>query len=205
MKPKLDHVLEAFNIVEGPEKIEGWCQLEKARGLVRLIQLHKPQIIVELGVFGGRSLLPMAAAAEEYGGKVVGIDPWMKGPCLEGSNSPENSKWWAELDLEAVYQSYLHHLNRFGLSNVVTIRDTDEFAVGTFADGSIDFWHSDGNHASEPGFRYMDMWIPKVRPGGIICWDDVNWIEAAEVVARLNRELVLLEDHTTWAVYRKPV
>jgi predicted O-methyltransferase YrrM len=38
------------------EKIEGWCTREKADKLIQLVKESNPKLVVELGVFGGRSI-----------------------------------------------------------------------------------------------------------------------------------------------------
>ena len=39
-----------------------------------LVQIHKPDVIVECGVLDGYSLFAMGEVAETYGGKTYGID-----------------------------------------------------------------------------------------------------------------------------------
>ena len=58
-------------------QLEGWCSEDKAGILIDLIVKYKPQVIVEVGVWGGKSLVPMANALRANGsGKIYGIDPW---------------------------------------------------------------------------------------------------------------------------------
>jgi len=40
----------------------GWCSPEKAQHLVDLVLETKPQVCVDIGTFGGRSLFPVASA-----------------------------------------------------------------------------------------------------------------------------------------------
>jgi predicted O-methyltransferase YrrM len=58
-------------------QLPGWCTKEKAYTLASLVIGTRPAVIVEVGVFGGRSFLPMALALKELGkGMAIGIDPW---------------------------------------------------------------------------------------------------------------------------------
>src|SRR5271155_2865720 len=43
-------------------QLEGWCSDLKATTLVDLVLKVRPQVIVEIGVWGGKSLVPMACA-----------------------------------------------------------------------------------------------------------------------------------------------
>jgi hypothetical protein len=59
--------------------LEGWCSKEKACAFIDLVLQEKPQTCVEIGVFGGKSLLPVAMALKSLGqGIVIGVDPWDK-------------------------------------------------------------------------------------------------------------------------------
>jgi len=64
-------------VQENLKSIEGWCSLEKATKLINCIADIKPDLCVEIGVFGGSSFIPQALAIKENGkGEIVGIDPW---------------------------------------------------------------------------------------------------------------------------------
>src|SRR5271170_6961170 len=57
--------------------LDGWATSEKGCTLAALVLANKPKLVVEIGVFAGRSLLPMALALKANGsGKVIGIDPY---------------------------------------------------------------------------------------------------------------------------------
>ena len=87
-------------------ELQGWCTPEKARGMMDLIYEVKPQICVEIGVFGGASIYPTASALKFLKqGKVYAIDPWVNSYCLDGYASDDpNYQWWSRVDL-----NYIHH------------------------------------------------------------------------------------------------
>ena len=67
-------------------QLEGWCSEQKASILVELVLKTRPEKIVEIGVFGGKSLVPMACALKENGsGKIYGIDPWSSAESVVGA------------------------------------------------------------------------------------------------------------------------
>ena len=49
------------------DELEGWCAKDKAATLIDLVLMLKPKIVVEIGVFGGKSLVPIAYALQETG------------------------------------------------------------------------------------------------------------------------------------------
>lgn len=182
----------------------GWCGLEKAEHLALLTLDAHPDLIVEIGVFGGKSLIPLALAAKQYGGKVVGIDPWMAGAALEGTNGEDNDKWWASLDYERVFSTCINDIQRFGVSENVTImRCMDVDAIRTFLPESIGILHVDGNHSPEVSRRYIEQWGPLVKKGGYLIMDDTDWPSQAETVKLIESRFTLINSFPSWAVYRK--
>ena len=72
-------------------KLPGWCTPEKAKRLAELA--FGAELAVELGVFGGRSLVAIALGIKwgprpEHG-YVDGIDPYTPAAALEGKNDPQ--------------------------------------------------------------------------------------------------------------------
>ena len=78
------------------KSLPGWCTPEKAQRLFDLVIESNSQITCELGVFGGRSFIPLALAHKQKGtGFALGIDAWKKEASLEGTNSLENNEYWS--------------------------------------------------------------------------------------------------------------
>jgi len=192
------------DLVRRTQELQGWCPLEKAVALSDLVVEAKPESIVEIGVYGGRSAVPMALAAQTYGGVVHGVDPWSHAAALEGDVGSENAEWWGKLDLEAIYRGFLDGLCRFGVQDTVRVhRMTDTAALPLFADGSIGLLHVDGNHSAEVSMRYVEQWGPKVAPGGYLVMDDIDWATQADTVAFIERTYAPVRKESSWAIYRK--
>lgn len=49
-------------------------------------------------------------------------------------------------------------------------------------DGSLDFVFIDGDHTYESAKRDIELWYPKVRPGGLVSGHDYFWIENYRLV-----------------------
>lgn len=193
----------------GPDRIKatqllpGWCPLEKAEYLAGLVHQTKSACIVEIGVFGGRSLVPMALAAREHGGVVWGIDPWTATAAVEGTNSAANDEWWSALDYEAIHRGFLAALGLFGVAgNTRILRMTDTEALPRFTTGQIDLLHVDGNHSPEVSMRYIRQWGPKLAPRAHLVMDDIDWPTQRDTVAELRRGYDTIREEKTWAVYR---
>jgi hypothetical protein len=153
----------------------GWCTLEKAMAMAGLILGVKPAVVVELGVFGGKSLIPQALALQSLGsGVIYGIDPWENAACVEGENDKANDEWWQGVPLQQVFESCQELMRRFELSNCHLLRQRSERVATTFGD-EIAVLHVDGNHSELASCRDVELWLPKVRPGGFVWADDANW------------------------------
>lgn len=191
----------------------GWCRVEKAWRLAEIIIENKLETIIEIGIFGGRSIVPMALAVREQGkGCVFGIDPWDNKYALEGDNGKEQEEWWAKLDMEAIRESFESHANKHKLWEWLKWSRFGSVEITPFfKDGSWDMVHLDGDHAEVTSCRDVRLWVPKVRPGGFLVMDDVNWPTQAKAVAMLTQELGMgfieqheYEDGQAWGLYYKP-
>jgi len=182
----------------------GWCLFDKAESLTQLMLDAAPAVAVEIGVYGGKSLIPIGLAAKQYGGRVYGIDPWTNAACLEGTNDPANDEWWGTLDIELIYRSAAAAVLDFNLAATVELlRMTDVDALPRFEDGSIGVLHVDGNHSPEVSRRYIEQWGPKIKQGGYLIMDDTDWPSQAETVKLIESQYQRVKVAPSWAIYRK--
>lgn len=183
-----------------PFVLDGWCDVEKAQALASIIIGLRPKVTVEIGVFGGRSLIPMGMAHSLVGGYVLGIDPWAKGASLEGMDGA-NKEWWGAVDHEAIYQSFLRAANREIAQGYIQVaRNTSDNAIES-TPSVIDLLHVDGNHSAQ-AVKDVDNYATRIRPGGILVMDDIEW--ASEATARVTAlEFNFLYTLGTGAVFQK--
>lgn len=152
--------------------LAGWCAMSKATDLAATVLALRPNTVVEIGVFGGRSLIPMAMACHAVGaGKVIGIDPWSQQASAEGYEG-KNKEWWGALNHEGVYQHFLTAVDSLGLRDRVEIirAKSDDAAPPS----CIDLLHVDGQHTDQ-ALRDVERFAPKVRIGGFVFTDDDDW------------------------------
>lgn len=185
-------------IVAALPTLHGWCSPEKARKLASYVRAEKPEVVVEIGVFGGSSLIPQVLALEfNKAGMAYGIDPWSREAALEEMVSPENRKWWSEVDIESIYRHCQNALERFGVENrCELIRDKAENVVERFADESIGLLHIDGNHSEALSYKDATLYLPKVKPGGVVFFDDIWWQDGGDD-ATTRRAILYLGEHCT--------
>lgn len=185
------------------DQLEGWCSKLKASMLMDLIFTYKPKVVVEVGVFGGKSFIPMAQALGLTGGMIYGIDPWKNAESAVGMED-ENFEYWEKLDHEMILNGFLKKINEFKLENQISI------IRATSADAepiqNIDLIHIDGNHSEETSYFDVLKWVPLVRSGGIIIFDDLDWDTTQKAVAWLDENctrITQVQDINIWGIWVK--
>lgn len=159
-----------------PVRLEGWMDADRGIELTELILEHKPEVVVEIGVFGGRSLICQALALREIGrGIIYGIDPWKTEAATEGE-SDANAKWWTKnVNLHDIHRGAMEAIWRLGLEEwAVIIRAKSQHVPMLFA-GGLDWVTLDGNHSETASCRDVLMYAPMLNKGARVYMDDCDW------------------------------
>lgn len=189
---------------------DGWCTKQKASILIDIILASKPKTIVEIGVWGGKSLIPMAHALKVFGGKIYGIDPWSNDASVEGVMHEGSRYFWATVNHEDVMRKLIDYVKTFELQNQVELIRASSKDAPIIE--NIDVLHIDGNHSEITSYLDVTKWVPHVRSGGWIIFDDMNWTESGHVttskaVQYLNEhchKLAEINDICLWGIWYKP-
>jgi predicted O-methyltransferase YrrM len=194
--------------------VEGWCTLHKAMRLYELAARPGVEIAVEIGIFGGKSLLPIAAAFKRKGtGRIYGIEPWDNAIAIETKTNPENDKWWSEVDLVAIKRGFLEKVTQQRIEEYVKILELPSdagilvFQSNRF-NGKIDLVHIDGAHSPEQSVFDVTYWHRLCRSGAHIVLDDINWLSVRLAFEYLRDVSDLIETSTNdedghFAIFQK--
>jgi hypothetical protein len=177
------------SIAQMLNRVPGWCSIDKATDLAEVILERKPKVIVESGIFGGRSLFAMAMVLRANGGGVVwGVDPWTVEAAHEGEKDKANIDWWEKnVQLEEIYRQFVQNTLDFGLlPHINWIRAKGEVAAGVFAPRSIEFFHLDSNHSELISCREVETWAPKMADHSIWIMDDTDWSTQAKAIQKIR-------------------
>jgi predicted O-methyltransferase YrrM len=188
--------------------IHGWCTIEKANKLMELVKICKPKLSVELGVFGGRSLLPIALMSKKMNrrSRVIGIDAWSVNASLEGTNAKENDEWWANINYTDMFNYTKSVMIENNVNDIVELwKESSKNTAIKFEDKSIDLLHQDSNHSEEVTCVEVELYWNKVNDGGYWIFDDTNWPTTQKA-----QDLLLSKGYTEyynhndeWKVYLK--
>lgn len=154
--------------------LKGWCPPEKAQALAAMVVTLRPEVVVELGVWTGASLIPMALAVKQNGvGSVLGIDPWSSQASIEGQVKAEDQQFWSNASMHEVeFNRFMGNLDKYGLHDVVRIARKRSNDV--VPPEKIGLLHIDGNHGPQ-AVMDVNRFAPKVVFGGLVVMDDLNW------------------------------
>jgi predicted O-methyltransferase YrrM len=197
-------------ILEAEAKLSGWCTREKALMLARIVLEERPKICVEIGVFGGRSLMPCAAALRHNGeGEIYGIEAWSPNVATENATNEVNDDWWTKVDFPGIKRAFYQFAAAANLTAQVRLIEAPSRRAAGLFDG-IDFLHIDGSHSMINAAEDVILFVRKVRSGGIVVFDDINWkttAPARELLREMCETVMTLKDPETdvevCAVFRR--
>lgn len=168
---------EAYKRVERAlsyPRMWGWCNPEKNRYLFDLVVDTKPSIVVEMGVYGGKSLCSLAAASLVHPCRVIAVDAWDRSVMSNVLTPPE----WDQAHLDMVYKDFTDAFEFAELNGTFTLMKLPSVPASVkFGPSSIDIFHLDGSHAEEDCLADYFVWAPKIKSGGYLIIDDANFNE----------------------------
>jgi hypothetical protein len=196
---------------------DGWCTPDKAIKIIEICLQPDVNRCVEIGVFTGRSLIPAAIALKQKGsrdhpfgrvfGTIMGIDPYDAKTQVDGFETyPEHFKWGLNVPWNEFHKRTLDHIERLGLSHHCgLVRMASADASGFFPRESLDYVHIDGNHSAARSYEDAVLWYDRLRVGGYLIFDDVNWETTQAAVHFLDTrcETVFKSSPDWWTIYRR--
>lgn len=167
------------------DDLPGWCTPEKAAAVADIVARHERPTYVEVGVFGGRCILSVAASVAR--GRFIAVDPWDT-CCAVSEQSEADSKWWGDVDLkhvklqyesklDFVRQEYLSRTNAYASTYVMTSLAAAQKCLADFV--LPDVVYIDGNHSFSHCFDDLNAWVELLnftslaKPTLIV--DDLDW------------------------------
>lgn len=143
-----------FNQISEPQK----------KTLQKLCYEVKAKKILEVGSWVGESTSALAEHAMQNDGFVVSVDWWKGNPGTEIFNVAQTK------DVFTIYRNNLTELDLMDV--VVPVMSTSANAAEFIADNHFDLIFIDADHRYSYVKEDIKLWLPKVRPGGILCGHD---------------------------------
>ena len=164
-------------------------------------------LIVEIGVYNGCFLLPITCMNNNK--KTFGIDPYTT--YVQGDIVNQQIKQTADtittnqIFLDQVYERLMLNIKKNNL-NIEIIKDYSENVYDKFENNSIDILRIDGNHDTKFVFKDLQLYITKIKTGGIILMDDTDWSSVENAMAiflNANKNITLECREKEFCVLRK--
>ena len=185
--------------------VGGWCSEEKQGWLMETILSRKLEKIIEIGVWEGKSLLPMAKACQMQGfGSVVAIDAYKVSKLLENGGDEHPSYYAA--DQRHNENQFKNWIIRSGLKDFVVYDGPKESldAAEDYEPETFDMIHIDANHSEINTLQDFYTWYPLLKKGGVLVLDDTDrssTIKLREQATKLCSEILV--DYGQWMGLQK--
>jgi hypothetical protein len=140
-----------------------------------------PRTIVEVGVYEGANARRLRHIFKPE--RMWLVDPW----AVTKTTGRYNEKYLGAGAWDALFEKIC---KEFALPQVQVCRALSEQAAPMIEDESIDLVYIDGDHRLEFIRRDIELWLPKIRKGGILAGHDFSGISRRNTHNRV-REAVL--------------
>jgi SAM-dependent methyltransferase len=165
-----------------------WCNVPgffNFWGFYNLVanRLKDGDIVCEVGVWMGRSIIYLAQLLKRQGKKVrlFAVDSF-QGEANQPAHAEEVAKHGGNFRAE-----FEANIRRCGVDDCIQIIESDSaLAAARFLDGMLAFCFIDAAHDYESVKRDVSAWLPKVKPDGIFAGHDAQY----EPVERAVKELI---------------
>lgn len=196
-------------IYQAHDSITGWCSVEKMEAMVGIVFATRPLVSLEIGVWAGKSLIPVAMAHKKVKcGKAIAVDPWKASESVIGQISEADSKWWNNQPMhDQIHKAFLEKAKEFDVLNWIDVKrmPSDRYTPTE----KIGLLMIDGNHGQQ-AIHDVKRYSPSVLVGGFVVMDDLKWTggavsEAAGLLEKTGfEELYRVENNfECWAVFQR--
>ncbi|MDD4781314.1 MAG: class I SAM-dependent methyltransferase [Tissierellia bacterium] len=173
----------------------GGSFMSKTYLMAYLIDTFDLKQYVEIGVYRGKSLLPIASVVQKNNGLAIGIDPYNNECAREFDVDVEKQEainnFINNQDFGSIYLDVLLLIEKFDLSrNCKIIRKTSSDAIIDIikTKSKIDMLHIDGNHDYKFVKEDADKYLPLVNDWGFVIFDDIDWKSVNDVYIEVKKQ-----------------
>ena len=144
------------------ETIYGWFSKQNILWYRNKIKTIKNGKIVEVGIFGGLSILSVIDICNINKNIIYGIDPWEKISNFNGEALSDKKKLeQMQKKMKIIRKNLEKIVKKFSYTNIHLIHDFASSAVKSFYDKELDMIFIDGNHGYDFVSEDLNLWYPK--------------------------------------------
>jgi hypothetical protein len=169
--------------------------------LIQVIKDNGYKSFIEVGVWEGKNIIEIAKKFPET--NCYGIDPYDYREYGNQLFHKDDKSTLLRINSETVYKDTFAHTQKY--KNFHLIREASSNATRHFNNESIDVIFIDANHSYESVKNDIDLWLPKVKPGGVLSGHDYS-IAFFGVIQAVNEKLgsdnIVIKSDATWFYYK---
>jgi len=195
-----------MSMIHGTDIYRGFdtrgCQLDIGGGhhsnnpqLADVLASHRPDLIIEVGTWKGRSAIHMAQVAQRLQLKtlILCVDTWLGAleQLLDKDKvaPPEERLWYTSLNYRhgypQLYYQFLYNVVASGLEKLILpFANTSLIAARWFKSMGVtaDMIYIGGSHLYEDAWQDIANYFPLLNRGGVLCGDDYQWPDVKAAV-----------------------
>ena len=176
-------------MIRAAMSVPGESYEPKLLALVEVGRRAPPGDVVEIGSLFGRTAALLSMLAGHYDlGQILCVDPWSVRSTEQGNEALQSASrdfaWDSfrrifEVNVSPFARGRLNYIQAFSTDGYKRYAageavETDAFGR-TVYEGRIGILHIDGNHDFDYVAADARDWVPHVKPGGWIVFDDYDW------------------------------
>ena len=138
--------------------------------LVNVLKNRPHKVGAEVGVFRGRNAGRLLAGLPGLE-RLYCVDTWESCEEYQRVRRGSEDREAYVLDFDEIFACYKTAVAPYG-ERAVALRMSSEEAAQQVPDESLDFVFIDANHAYEYVKQDIELWMPKLRPGGLVSGHD---------------------------------
>lgn len=146
--------------------VRGWFNPKQQRWYRDRVSRIKGGTIVEIGVYGGASLLSMIDVCVKNNNKVFGIDPWEKVELFNGKKASDEERDRKRAALKQLRENLVRILKKYKYGCVKLMQEFSPQVAHNFQDNSLNLVFVDGSHSYKSVRDDLLAWWPKVKSNG---------------------------------------
>jgi hypothetical protein len=176
---EIDRNIEKLMLIKSQIQVQEEYYTElKALYAAKLIKESNLLTIVEIGVYRGAFILPIAAyLKDKENAKCYGVDPYVtytqedsEYPIKHGTITNYETE---QNELGTIYKDVFDLIQKYELPCSI-LREKSEETISKFEDGEIDLLHLDASYLYKEVKWNLENYFPKIKVGGYIICNGTN-------------------------------
>lgn len=123
-------------------------------------------VVAEIGVWAGDTTIGYLPIVQRCDGLAYAVDDWCGNPTATGPI-------WAPESAQKAFEAFMARVAPYG-KHVKVLRGQSCDMVPRIPDGSLDVCFIDADHRYEYAAWDIDLCLPKVKKGGLLCGHDLD-------------------------------